>query len=77
MSETPGPISLCRYEELAQRENRLREARASGQVTAAEQLPCADDLEGQGVDVPDGLSSGELNAGHPSNGVGPRTCAKR
>lgn len=47
MSKAPDPILLCRYEELAQREDRLREARVSAQATAAEQLPGADDLEGQ------------------------------
>lgn len=48
MSETPDPIPLCRYEELSQRENRLREAKASGQVTAAQQPPGADNLNVEG-----------------------------
>lgn len=59
MRKAPDPIPLCRYEELAQRENRLREASVTAQATAAEQFRGAHDLKGHDVDVPDGLTGGE------------------
>lgn len=59
MSETPDSIPLCRFEELVRRENRQRPARSSASVAAPEQLPGADNLKGDGVDIPDRLSGGE------------------
>lgn len=53
MSNPPDPAPLCRYEELARRENRLRQAEASARVAAANQLASADNLKGGGVDIPD------------------------
>ncbi len=59
MSDTTDTIPLCRYEELARRENRLRKAKASASLAAADQLAGVDDLEGDGIDIPDRLSGGE------------------
>lgn len=59
MSAASDSIPLCRYEELVRRENRQRAARSSASIAAPEQLPRADNLKGDGVDIPDRLSGGE------------------
>ena len=56
MSDTPETMPLCRYEELARRENRLRKAKVSASITATDQLTGTDDLESDGVDIPNRLS---------------------
>lgn len=48
-------VPLCRYEELAQRENRQREAHASKSVDTTQQLSGEDDLKSAGVEIPDHL----------------------
>ena len=53
------PVPLCRYEELAQRENRQREARASKSVDKTQQLSGDDDLKSAGVDILDDLPAAE------------------
>jgi hypothetical protein len=59
MSEASDSVPLCRYEELVRREKRQSAARSSAAVAAPEQLPRADNLKGDGVDIPDRLSGGE------------------
>lgn len=55
----PPSALLCRHEELARRENRLREVRASKLVDAAHQLARNDDLERAIVDIADDLPGAE------------------
>ena len=57
--DTSDTIPLCRYEELARRENRLRKAKASVRIAAPDQLPGADNLEREGIDVSDRLPGKE------------------
>jgi len=52
-------VPLCRYEELAQRENRQREARASRSIDTTQKLSGDDDLKSAGVDIPDDLPGAE------------------